>query len=609
MGTYLNPNDDNSFIELANARNTDLFVDKTDFLRITNSLLNKAGSKLMAMTRPRRFGKSVMADMLSAYYSKSYEGREIFNGLKISLKEKTSAKKCPEDSGDPAAQNAEYEPDDSYLEHLNRFDVIHIDMSSIKRMYADYLKNNPDFAGLYSLVDFLQYAVIADLRREDRFSDVLERNGIGNFGLCTALEAIRKELNVRFIFIMDEWDLIYREYRDDTVLQDEYLDLLRGLFKAKTGVQCFSLVYLTGILPVKKGDSESDLNNFTEVNMLFPEGYERYFGFTETDVMELLQKSSGSLTFRELRNWYDGYRLNGTEIYNPNSVSLAIKKNKCRNYWRGTSATEEAVRLISLNYKGLKEDMILLIDGEKIKFNCAGFQNDMKSFKSKDDVISLLVCLGYLGCVDDDGRNSKNIENDDENEQNVEVGARADADNPDFRIAYVPNRELRYALANLVNQENWFRIGEIVRPSEELFDAICALNGRKAAEMIGRIHNSPDIFLFGYNKEEALVYCVISALIWKTHGLYQIRREEQGGKGRTDLIYEPNADAPNLPILVIEFKCNHSAQEAMDQIKKKQYYSRYLDDGYSNEILLLGISYDSKTKEHECLIEKVERSR
>ena len=163
-------------------------------------------------------------------------------------------------------------------------------------------------------------------------------------------------------------------------------------------------------------------------------------------------------------------------------------------------------------------------------------------------------------------------------------------------------------LKYLVDLENWLRIEKIVRPSEELFDAICAMNGQKAAEMIGKIHNSPDISLLGYNSEEALVYCVISALIRKTHGLYQIRREEQGGKGRADLIYEPNADMPKLPILVIELKYNRSAREAIDQIKREQYYSRYLDDAYSNEILLLGISCDSNTREHECLIEKDERS-
>ena len=604
MGT-LNPSSDNSFFRVLRKRKTGMFVDKTDFIRITNSFLDQ-DLMLLAMTRPRRFGKSVMAGMLSAYYSKGYEGREIFNGLKISLKEKTEGDKSSETNDESVVRNVEYEADDSYLEYLNKFNVIYIDMNSIKGGYEDYLTKLQKVEGVSNMVDFLQYTVVSDLRNHVEFSDILKERHIENRELYGALRALNESLNIKFVFIMDEWDLIYRDYRDDSQLQKQFIDLLRRLFKAEEGLQCFSLVYLTGILPIKKDNSQSSLNNFTEINMLIPEGYEQYFGFTETDVRELLQNTSSSLSFQELKDWYDGYRLNGTDVYNPNSVCQAITRKKCLNYWKDTSAMDEAVRLINLNYEGLKEDMILLIDGEKIKFNCAGFKNDMKSFRCKDDVISLLVCLGYLGCVVDDSHHRNNYEKDDETKDNIN-GKPAEENSTYIRTAYVPNREVRNDLITQVDQENWFRIDEIIRPSQELFDAICTLNGRKAAEMIGKIHNSPNISLLGYNREEALVYCVISALIWKTHGLYQIRREEQGGKGRADLIYEPNVGKPNLPILVIEFKNDHSAREAIDQIREKQYYSRYLDDGWSNDILLLGINYDSKTKEHECLIEKFER--
>ena len=548
---------------------------------------------------PRRFGKSVMAGMLSAYYSKGYEGREIFKGLKISLKEKIGDDKNAKAQNKSNARNVEYEADDSYLEYLNKFDVIHIDMNSIKGRYEDYLKKQR-VEGVSNMVDFLQYTVVSDLMKNAEFTDILKEHKIGSLELYGALRVLNECLNIRFIFIMDEWDLVYRDYRDDSEIQKQFIDLLRRLFKSDEGLRCFSLVYLTGILPIKKENSESALNNFRDFNMLSPGKYEEYFGFTDEEIQTLVQSPECRLSYQELKKWYDGYKLNDIDIYNPNSVITAIDFKRCANYWRGTSALDEALRLINLNYEGLKEDLILLLDGQQIKFNCAGFQNDMKSFQSKDDVLSLLACLGYLGCVAADngaGENKKKSVNDDSDDGDV-----------DIRIAYVPNREIRMTLKYLIDLENWLRIDEIIRPSEELFDAICALNGEKEAEMIGKIHNSPDISLLGYNSEEALVYCVISALIWKTHGLYQIRREEQGGKGRTDLIYEPNADMPNLPILVIELKYNHSAREAIDQIKRERYYSRYLDDAYYNEILLLGINYDSKTKEHECLIEKVERS-
>ena len=600
MGTFINPNGDNGFIRLLKKRKSGLFVDKTDFIRITNSVLDEDGM-LLAMTRPRRFGKSVMAGMLSAYYSKGYEGREIFSGLKISLKEKTDGKGAETDVKSSAA-NAEYEPDDSYKENLNKFDVIYIDMNHIRMLYTTFLDDNEPVAGVTSLVKYLEYAIIEELKSEERFSEILAQGRIKNTGIGKALGLLYEKLRAKFVFIMDEWDLIYRDYRDDLELQKQFLDLLRGLFKSEQSLQNFSLVYLTGILPIKKENSESALNNFDDYNMLIPGKYEEYFGFTDKEVQTLVKSSECGLSYQELKDWYDGYKLNGKEVYNPNSVIKAIRYEMCANYWSGASANRDASHLINLNYEGLKEDLILLLDGEQIKFNCASFQNDMKSFKSKDDVLALLVCLGYLGCVKAD----KGAE--DNKEKNLNANANVKTVNSGVRIAYVPNLEIREALTNLINQENWFRINEIIRPSEELFDAICALNGQKTAEMIGKIHNSPNISLLGYNSEEALVYCVISALIWKTHGLYQIRREEQGGKGRADLIYEPNVGKPNLPILVIEFKNDHSAREAIDQIREKQYYSRYLDDGWSNDILLLGINYDSKTKEHECLIEKFERS-
>ena len=182
---------------------------------------------------------------------------------------------------------------------------------------------------------------------------------------------------------MDEWDLIYREYRNDEVLQKKFIKLLKNLFKSDSGQACFALAYLTGILPIKKYNSQSALNVFKEYNMLSPEPYEKYFGFTEEEVAEIVKLPQCKLTHQELKEWYEGYKLNGIDIYNPNSVVSAISDCKCKSYWSGTSSNEEVVRLINMDFQGIKEDIINLIEGDEVTFNCANFQNVLKSIRSK----------------------------------------------------------------------------------------------------------------------------------------------------------------------------------------------------------------------------------
>ncbi|MBQ8706901.1 MAG: AAA family ATPase [Succinivibrionaceae bacterium] len=578
MGTYLNPNGINGFIRQLNEKDSGKFVDKTDFIRVTNSSLN-TNSMLIAMIRPRRFGKSVMAGMLSAYYSKGYEGREIFKGLKISLKEKNNASNNAEVQEETAPRNVGYEPDDSYLEHMNKYDVIYIDMNVIKSLYTRYSRNNRKVTEVDNLIDFLEFKVISELKEEENFSRILEKCQIGNTDLLEALLSLRKYLDKQFVFIMDEWDLIYRDFRDDEDLQDQYLDWLRGLFKSDEGLQCFSLVYLTGILPIKKDYSESSLNNFLEYNMLKPGNYEEYFGFTDKDVQELIQNARCRLSYQELKDWYDGYKLNGKDIYNPNSVITAIRDGICDNNWSGTASNEEVLRLINMNFMNVRNDIVNLIQGAQIPFNCKTFKNDMVSIKHRNHVFSLLVCLGYLGCAN--------------------AGAYD-------RLAYVPNREIRSALVDLVEEQPWADSIEIIKQSDRMFDAIRQMDGVTVAELMTEIHNSRDVSMLKYNSEEALVSCLITGLRWRTCSGYDCIREMPSGKGFADLIYVP-VSKPDLPIMIIEFKCGRSAQEALDQIRKKRYYSRYLEGNYPNDILLLGISYDPEAKEHECLIEKLDR--
>ena len=555
MGNILNPVHGNSFVALAEFKDEDIFVDKTDFIAKMSKNINK-NKRFFALTRPRRFGKTVTADMLLAYYSREYDGHKIFDNLKIAEEK-------------------------NYAQHLNKYDVIYIDMNSIKDKYRSYKTDRSIYIeDIDDIVDFLQYVVIQDLKENKNYAEQINKAPlVGKKSLSSALEAICQSTGEQFVFIMDEWDLIYRDYRHEETLQEKFIEVMRGLFKSKSGQACFAFAYLTGILPIKKYNSQSALNDFKEYNMLRPVPYEKYFGFTEEEVAVIVENPSCSVSCQDLKKWYEGYRLNNIDIYNPNSVVSAISDGVCQSYWSGTSSNEEVVHLINMNFDGIKNDILHLIEGSIIKFNCRTFQNDMVSIDNKDDVFSLLVCLGYLGCVDEGG---------------------------DDRLAYVPNKEIRTALSSLVKAQPWFNSMPIIERSESLFEAITALDGNKTAEIITEIHNSPNVSLLAYNREESMVFCLISGLMWCTEREYECFRELQSGKGSADLVYAPRRNM-NLPILLIEFKYGHSAEEAVKQIKENEYFSRYREGDYPNDVLLIGINYDPKTKAHQCMIEKLDK--
>jgi hypothetical protein len=554
MGNILNPGNDNSFINLVKARDTRVFVDKTDFLEKTNTLFNTDG-KLLAVTRPRRFGKTVTDHMLSAYYSKGYAGQNIFDKLEI-------------------ANRA------SFAEHLNKYDVIYIDMNTIDGLFDGYSNKKQKVEGVNDLVDYFEYSIIKELKSSDIFSKCLEKHQIENTGLLETLLAITQDLNTKFIFIMDEWDLMYREYCNNEALQKKFIKLLKNLFKADGGQDCFALAYLTGILPIKKYNSQSALNGFDEYNMLSPGDYAPYFGFTEDEITQIVESPNCKVSHKDLKEWYEGYKIKGVDIYNPNSVCKAVTRNECISYWSKTSSNEEVVRLINMNFDGIKKDIMNLIEGAKVQFDCGNFQNDMVTIEEKDDVFSLLVCLGYLGCSD-----------------------LAEGEDEDLKLAYVPNKEIKRALMGIIRKQEWYERMETIKRSENLLKAILELDGTTAAALIQDVHNSPAVTLLDYNDEESLTYCVMTGLLWSTLGKYISRREEQAGKGRADLIYEP-AIKGTAPLILVEFKYDGSAEEAIAQIKTQEYFKRYT--GQYRNIIIVGINYSTKTKDHQCLIEKLD---
>lgn len=331
----------------------DTYVDKTELISFINSTLGTK-RKLTCVSRPRRFGKSYAAQMLCAYYDKSCDSGSLFAGYKI-------AKDC------------------SYKEHLNRHDVIYLDITwfiSITENIRDTVSN-------------LQAKVVEELR--ELCTDVKQEQT-----LPETIARIHEATGKRFIIIIDEWDALFREARDDHRLHEQYIQLLRGLFKSSGHTdKMIEAAYMTGILPIKKYGTQSAMTDFKEYTMTQPEPLETYIGFTEEEVRDLCADSE--FAFETIQKWYDGYIIgNETHIYSPQSVTEAIRRKRIGNCWTQSETYESLKLYIELNEDGLKEAVVQMLGGGRIKIDVSTFQNDLTTIKSRDDVLTLLVHLGYL---------------------------------------------------------------------------------------------------------------------------------------------------------------------------------------------------------------------
>lgn len=544
MGNILNPGN-LDFKNKSLLKTPKFYVDKTEFITHININI-QTDDKFICFTRPRRFGKTITAKMLSAYYSKGCDSKEIFDRFKVAS-------------------------DLSYIEHINKYNVIYIDMNMIFENFNCFDKTER----VQDIVEYLRYSIVKDLRTVKEFDNVLNHNSeINEINVALAISEIYRQTKEKFVFIMDEWDLIYREYRDNGPLQKKFINLLRGLFKSDCQ-SAFALVYMTGILPIKKYNSESALNNFREFNMLQPEPYEKFFGFTEEETEQIAKDHGNKPTFKELKEWYDGYKLNDVSILNPNSVACAVNSGKCRTYWTQTAAFAPLIHLIDMNLDGFKEELLKILAGEKVAFDASTFQNDMVSIGNKDDAFCLLVCLGYLACVNKPYSNT------------------------DY-LAYVPNLEISSVLRKIVTKQDWFPQMELVKRSEELYKATIAMDGNRVAEIMDDIHNGPHVSAITYNSEAALSYCVLFGYSWTLLNTYNTFRDLDAGKGFVDIAYIPLES--NNPVLIIELKYDVSANAALKQIRSKNY-AKDLASRYP-KVLLVAINYDSKTKAHACSIEE-----
>lgn len=525
MGRFVNP-DSSAFQVALNSR---IYVDKTGLIEYTNSVLDTTNAYI-CNSRPRRFGKSYAANMLAAYYSKGADAKQMFSGLRISQA-----------------------PD--FKKHLNKYDVIHIDIQW-------FLANCED---ANTVVPFIANSVLDELRA--LYPEVLSQEP---GSLPDALSRVKDQTGQKFVVIIDEWDAIIRDGAITETVQDEYLNFLRGMFKGVEPTKYIQLAYLTGILPIKKEKAQSAVNNLDEFTMLQADELAPYIGFTEDEVKSLCEQYHRD--FDKVKKWYDGYLLNGYQVYNPKAVVSVMTKGKFRSYWSETGSYEVVVPLICMNYDGLKNAIIEMLSGSAVNVNTATFKNDPARIQNRDDVLTYLIHLGYLGY-------------DEENE-----------------TAFVPNEEIRQELITAVRSSNWDELIAFQQKSRKLLAATLAMDEKQVAAEIDKIH-SEYTSAIRYNDENSLSSTIAIAYLGAMQYYFKPIRELPTGRGFADFVFIPKPEYKSTyPALVVELKWNQNTTTALQQIKDKKYPESILD--YTGEILLVGINYDKTSKEHQCRIEK-----
>ncbi len=527
MGIYLNPGYENFRRTLA----ADIYVDKTMMIKAMNRFIDK-GQNYICMSRPRRFGKTIASEMLSSYYSKGCDARELFAPYKI--------------AGDP-----------SFEGKLNKYNVLKIDWNSEYQNVED----------TENLIKIVTEDIKTEMRKEFPGITMDSDDSLGK-----SILKIYSGTGETFVIIMDEYDVFIRENVSKDLFA-KYLKLLNGLFKSATLRPAISLAYLTGILPIVRDRVQSKLNNFSEYTILDSGELAEYVGFTADEVKDLCRQYD--MDYEECKSWYDGYAQHGYEIYNPESVVKSMTNGRFGLYWNKTSTYMVIVDRIRENFRGTKEAVIRLLSGESAEVSVGKYMNTMDYFRSKDDIFTYLIHLGYL------------------------------AYDMDSETCRIPNREVRQEwIYSIEDDEEYEVTDKIIRDSKELLKQTIAGD----AEAVARALDESHIHVTSnrsYNNEDALGGAIYLSYIYALNS-YICVREMRTGKGFADVVYIPvHGGDPEKPAMIIELKRNDRVESAMDQIKERKYFDSLVH--YRGRLLFVGIDYDEKEKTHTAKLEWFEK--
>ncbi len=551
MGMYLNPGKKRFEMSVS----SEIFIDKTEMIRYINSLIN-TNQRYVCVSRPRRFGKTMAADMLCAYYGREADSRELFEKRKI-------AENRPSQITDQT---------DAWDAYLGKFDVIRLVMT-------DFINSR---RSVTEAISTLRLRLLEDL------SEAYPDTRYDEADFQYSFEKFYRQSQTQFVIIIDEWDAVFREYPEDKEGQKKYLDFLRDWLKDKEYV---ALAYMTGILPIKKYGKHSALNMFDEYSMLQPMQMASYTGFTENEVRDLCD--TFEMSYPEISEWYDGYCISDwvpvgkrkmyrggnyeehrLRIYSPLSVVKAMRNGEICNYWNETETFEALKQYVDWNFDGLKEEVAILMDGGRVSVDVTGYQNDMTTFHSKDDILTMFVHLGYLGY------------------------------DSDTKKVFIPNQEVLQVFKTSTKTREWTATFRALANSRKLLEATWACDEETVAELLEAAHDRTGNK--SYHSEAGLSYAVQLAY-YAAQDDYTLIPELDTGKGYADLVYIPKK--PNLPALLVELKYEKDANTAIEQIHRQKYPERL--EHYRGKLILVGINYDRNLpndkpgfKHHSCRIER-----
>ncbi|MBQ3601455.1 MAG: AAA family ATPase [Lachnospiraceae bacterium] len=512
------------------------FVDKSEILEKLNNLIGKVDEQYICITRPRRFGKTVMTNLISSYYAKGLDSATIFDTLKIANKP-------------------------SYRKHLNQHNVISLYMAEQPRICED----------IDCYLSYHEKKILKDLKRG--FSDCeLDLD----MELWDALEEIFYETGERFIFILDEWDSFFHSDFFTEAGAKKYLTFLKNILKDKPYVE---LAYMTGVLPIKKYSSGSEINIFKEYYFPMDTVYDTFFGFTEKEVQELCHKNKvngGTIQYEQLSEWYNGYYTSkGERLYNPRSINFALTDNSIKDYWTETGPGTEILELVKNNVDAVKEDILKMVSGEKIQFPLRYFKTGVQKLDTRQDILSVMIIYGFLSYYD--------------------------------TFVSIPNRELMTKFEIVLEDSSMGYIAKLAQNSNKMLEATLTGDTDKMEEILEYVHNT-EIPILQYNDENSLS-CIVNLIYLNARDKYRIEREEKAGRGFADFIFYPLN--PSDTAIILELKKDDTPEHAIKQIMKRKYYTRFLTckNGKTNckqDVLVVGMAYDKASGEHRCVVKVLE---
>lgn len=541
MGTYLNSITPYTLYKSESL--SPYFVDKTLMLRELFPYVS-AGNRHICITRPRRFGKTIMANMISSFFQKASDSSDVFDSLAISQL-------------------------DDYRRYKNQYNVIRIDFSKMPRNCDSYTQ----------YIERIEALLIEDVKEAYPQVKINEADAVGDI-----LESVFVQCGEKFIFVLDEWDFIFHRDFINEIDKEKYVAFLSNLLKDRPYVV---LSYMTGILPIAKYSSGSELNMFAEFTMVNSPMFGEYFGFTDDEVDDLYrryivecdrQHKEKSVTRKGLRDWYNGYYTkSGERVYNPRSVVFALQFNNLANYWTSSGPYDEIYYYIRNNISDVRDDLALMISGEYVTAKIQEYAATSMNLSTRDEIYSAMVVYGFLSYL-----NGK---------------------------VCIPNRELMEKFDELlVKNESLGYVYRLAKESEKMLKATLAGDTLTMERILEFAHNT-EVPLLSYNHETELS-AIVNLVYLAARDSYRVEREDKAGTGYVDFIFYPYDTTADC--IILELKVDHTPDEAIAQIIDKKYALKFMpklagQKIYTGRILAVGIGYWKESKKHSCKVEEISK--